>query len=541
MSFEKSMLIAGLAAAAGLGCGSEPKAARTAFVHVQGDRLVDPSGAPLALEGIALGGSEEPAAYAELAKMGLNYVRFYFDASMLEDEGAGSYDAEALARLDDNVARARDNGLYLVLAMSVPPGGTPINCGNDAFWDSPEHQERFVDLWRMLAARYAHEPTIAGYALLDPPNPNRSLEQWQGLAQRVTQAIREVDREHMLNIERALSVNCKFDAPLAETFVRLDDPNVIYEFNRLQPWSYVAQLTALGDEPEPVIPEYGPYPDETRSADAADWLYTPQDTRPSARQLNLKPDETEWTEKTFYYTVTDPRFLYAVPVLQADDTSGKAYFDDILIEELDHTGEARVVANIEIESRDGWYFWEGTSTAEVKGTGVVSTEDTARHGQASVAISGTTGYANLAGQDWSKFLVTLGSTYRVTSWVKGENIAPGDLARVRLDFWGYLEPAQGFNRKTLEALFTDFRAWGRAQGVPMAVSLFGTARPSFENDRGGLVWASDMIDIMREQQLGWAYWGYRDENFGVYTNPTGVPDPATVNQPLVALLTEKRR
>jgi endoglucanase len=541
MNFEKSMLVAGLVAAAGLGCGSEPKTGRAAFVHVQGDRLVDPSGAPLALEGVAFADSEEPAAYAEVAKMGLNFVRLYFNASMLEADGAGSYEREALARLDDNVTQARDNGLYLVLAMNVPPGGAPHNCGNDAFWDSPEYQERFLEIWRMLAARYAHEPAIAGYAVLDPPNPNHSLQQWQDLAERVTQAIREVDRDHMLNIERALSVNCKFDESAAETFVRLDDPNVIYEFNRLQPWRYVAQLTALGDEPTPLIPEYGPYPDETRSADAADWLYTPQDTRPSARQLNLKPDETEWTKKTFYYTVTEPRFLYAVPVLQADDTSGKAYFDDILIEEISDTGEARVVHDIDVESTAGWYPWEGTADEEIKGTGTFSTEQTAHRGQASLAISGTTGYANFGGEEWSRFLVNVGSTYRVTSWVKGENIAPGDAARVRLDFWGYLEPPQGFNRQTLEALITDFRAWGRAQGVPMAVSLFGTARPSFDGGRGGLVWVSDMIDIMREQQLGWAYWGYRDENFGIHTSSTGPPDPATVNQPLLDLLVEKRR
>jgi len=268
-------------------------------------------------------------------------------------------------------------------------------------------------------------------------------------------------------------------------------------------------------------------------------LYTPQDTRPSAQQLQLKPDETEWTKRTFYYTVTDPQFAYAVPVLQADDTSGKAYFDDLLIEDVSEGGEARVVKDIDIESTDGWYFWEGNSEGQVKGTGVASNERTAHRGRGSVAIRGTTGYANLAGQDWSMFLVAVGRTYRVTSWVKGENIAASDSARVRLDFYGYSEPLHGFDRKTLEDLFTDFVAWGRAQGVPMGVSLFGTARPTFENGRGGVAWVGDMLDIMREQQLSWAYWGYRDKDFGIYTNMTGQPDPQTINQPLVDLFTEK--
>ena len=429
-----------------------------------------------------------------------------------------------------------------MLALGVPPGGTPFNCGNDAFWDSPEDQDRFVELWRMLAARYAREPVIAGYAILDPPNPNHSLQQWQDLAERATQAIRAVDHEHTLNIGRALSVGCAFDDPVSATFVRVEDANVIYEFGGLGPWDYVAQLTRPAyDADHKMLAEYGPYPDATRfviDQAKAKWLHSPEDTRPPSKDLKLEPDETEWTKKTFYYTVTDPQFAYAVPVLEATDTSGKAYFDDILIEEVTDT-DPRVVEDIDVESTDGWYFWEGTEAGdEVKGTGVVSIENTAHRGQTSVAIRGTTSPANLA-IDTRAFLVNLGSTYRVTSWVKGEDIAQGDLARVRLDFWGYSEPLHGFDRSALEEPFTEIQAWRRSQGVPMAVSPFGTARPSFDNDRGGLTWVSDMIDIMREQQLSWAYWGYRDPDFGIYTNTTGPPDPETVNQPLVDLLTAK--
>jgi endoglucanase len=554
MNRARGVLVTGLVGAISLGCGAEPKATAPKLVHTEGDTLVDPSGAPLALEGISFGDmtpagqpfeSEGGAAYAEVARMGMNHVRLSFNAATLEGETPGSYRPEALAWLDDNVAQARESGLYLVLALSVPPGGSGFDCGNDAFWDSAEYQERFVALWRMLAARYADEPVIAGYALFDLPNPNRSLEQWLELADRTTRAIRAVDGGHLLTIGRALSVKCKFDELASESFVRVDDANVLYEMERVQPWNYVAQLITPAYDPKQVmLPEYGPYPDETRFAlDPAksEWLHTPQDTRPPATQLNLKPHETEWTEKVFYYTVTEPKFAYALPALQADFTSGKAYFDDILIEEVSETGERRVLKNIDLESSDGWYFWQGIEGGqELKGTGVVTTEKSAHRGEGSVAISGTTSLANLAG-DGAVFLVNVGRTYRVTSWVKGENIAAGDLARVRLDFWGYSEPLHGFDRRTLEGLFTDFRAWGRAQGVPMAVNLFGTSRPTFEDGRGGAAWVSDMIDIMREQQLGWSYLAFRDENFGIYTNLSGEPDPETVNQPLVDLLTEKLR
>jgi endoglucanase len=566
MNVEISVLLVGLAAMSSLGCsGSEAEPARPTLVHVQGDRLVDAAGAPLALEGIILGEAAPTAnpldhgasaAYAEIAAIGFNHVRLYFNAATLEDDSTpGSYKAEGLAWLDDNLASARENGLYVMLVLGVPPGGTPLDCGNDAFWDTPEYQDRFVALWRMLAARYAKEPVIAGYSLLDPPNPSQSLDQWQKLAERTTKAIREVDGGHTINVSRALSFSrwqpqvdgpvesCVFDRPASESFIRLKDANVVYEFERLQPWNYVAQLTRPPyDRKGAMIPEYGPYPDETKFAvdqSKATWLYTPQDTRPAPKQLKLEPGDSDWTEKTFYYTVTDPAFAYAVPVLQADNTSGKSFFDDIRIEEMTDAG-ASLVQDLDIESSDGWYFWEGNSAGEqlTTGTGMVTVEEAAHRGHFSLAISNTTTYANLARSDRA-FVVKLGTTYRVTSWIKGEAIAAGDSARVRLDFWGYSEPLHGFDRKTLEELFTDFQAWGHAQKVPTAVSLFGAARPAFENDRGGVAWVSDMVDIMREQRIGWAYWGYSDRDFGIYTSTTNPPDPATVNQPLVELLANK--
>jgi hypothetical protein len=307
----------------------------------------------------------------------------------------------------------------------------------------------------------------------------------------------------------------------------------------------VAQLLRpAGDQKGAQLPEYGSYPDESRfSIDQAKaaWLYQSDDSRPPAKALLLKPDDLEWTKKVFYYTVTEPSFAYAVPVLQANSTSGKAFFDDILIEELNDAG-ARVVLDLDIESSDGWYFWQGDADSkETKGTGVVSVEPTGHRGQASVAISGTTYGANLAGLDWSRFLVKVGNTYRVTSWMKGENIRDDDAARVRLDFWSYSEPLHGFNRQSLEELFTDFMAWGRAARVPMFVNTFATGRPTFEGGRGGLNWVSDMIDIMREQQLSFVYWGYRDRDFGIYSMSPSASDEMSVNQPLVDLFTEKLR
>ncbi len=545
----KNTLLVGLAVAT-TACG-EAQPPRPGFVHVEGDLVIDAVGKPITLEGMTFGvfdgepGWSEPrAAYAEVASMGMNHVRIFFDADDLEEESSpGSYDSEALASLDGAIARAKDSGLLVVLALNAPPGGAASNCKDAAFWDSADHQARMVELWRMLASRYAEEPAITGYALLDIPSPTATAEQWRVLAEETTRAIRAVDTNHALFIARAHAVACNYNHAAAKAFARLADGNVIYEFDRTQPWSYVAQLTTPAGANAPLDP-FGPYPDETRVAvdqSKAIWLHTPQDTRPSASALNLTPTETDWTEKVFSYTVTDPGFTYAVPVLQADFTAGKAYFDSVLVEQIDEAGEAHVVLDLDIESNAGFgELWQGTADGmEVDGPGEVAIEASAKRGQASLSIHGTRTLANLPANDW--IFVKVGDTFRVTSWVKGEALEARDLARVRLDFWGYKEPTAGFNRETLARLFSDYRAWGIAQGVPMLVSSFGTSRPTFEDDRGGLRWVGDMIDIMREQRLGWTYWGYRDPDFGIYTSERGERGPDTVNQPLVELLTEKRR
>jgi endoglucanase len=555
------VLALGLGTSALLGCsdsGAESVAPATnAFVHVEGDQLVDRSGTPFSLKGVTLGDlyyegtdppreSHGPEDYARIAAMGMNYVYLSMTARWLEDAQTdpGVVSAEAFAWLDDNVAWARANHVSLLLAMVAPPGGSTVDCGNDAFWASAEYQERWLALWRSLAARFAGEPTILGYAPLDPPNPDQSLDQWQTLAELATGTIREVDREHVLLVSRALSIACGFDKEADDSFVRIDDPNVVYGFDGLQPWFYVAQLiTNLGTPTPTMLGAYGSYPDEnlfTIDRTKATWLHASDDSRPSADALKLLPAETAWTQRTFYYTITDRQLKYAQPVFLGDNSAGKAYFDDILIEELSDAGE-RVVEDLDVESLGDWNLWEGdAATNTVHAGAVAKLEQDAHRGSASISLSGvTTPYANLGAADSLLFLVNFGSTYRVTSWVKGENVAADADFRVRLDLYGYSEALHGFDRSTLEEFVGKYRAWGRAEGVPMLVTSFGVARPSFGDGRGGLDWVSDMIDIMREQQVGFTYYGYHQRDWGIYSNAEGLPDPETVNQPLVDLLTEK--
>jgi len=225
-------------------------------------------------------------------------------------------------------------------------------------------------------------------------------------------------------------------------------------------------------------------------------------------------------------------------VLQSDRNSGTAYFDDIVVNEYDENGEfVRTVHDLDLETHVGWFLWKGDAGGnELVADGVAGTSSDAHRGDASVTLTGTETLANL-NTEATRFPVKLGYTYEVSGWMKGDDSAPEGATMIRLDFWGAGTSEEGFTKSTLRDLFTDFVTWGSSRGVPLAVSEFGVGRPAFSF--GGLTYVSDMMDIMIENDLHFSFHAYHDDEWGIYSNADGLPDPDTVNQPLVDLLTEK--
>lgn len=220
------------------------------FLHAAGTQWVDEAGGPVRLRGMAFGNevySKNPlptthhaeADYARLRDMGMNLVRFYLYYGTLEDDTAPfRYKQSGWDWLDRNVAWARAHGIYLILNLHVPQGGFQSLGEGGALWSQPANQDRFVALWRAIAARYADEPVIAGYDLLNEPVVPRGKQQWQQLAQRTANAIREVDRRHSVIVERVNAVAGKWDNDAEMNFVTISDPNVVYTFHFYEPFAF---------------------------------------------------------------------------------------------------------------------------------------------------------------------------------------------------------------------------------------------------------------------------------------------------------------
>ena len=164
---------------------------------------------------------------AAMATWGFNSVRLpiHFDQLTLPADreptpGEDTWLEEGFQRIDRLLAWSKAHHVYLILDLHAAPGGQ----GNDlaisdrdpakpSLWESAENQRKTVALWTKLAARYKDEPWIGGYDLINEPNwsfatpgkghgcdetENRAV--W-ALQQRITAAIRAVDRRHIVIVE----------------------------------------------------------------------------------------------------------------------------------------------------------------------------------------------------------------------------------------------------------------------------------------------------------------------------------------------------
>jgi aryl-phospho-beta-D-glucosidase BglC (GH1 family) len=174
-----------------------------------------------------------------LAKLGVNTVRLPFNYRHFEsDRAPGEFLDSGFARLSQAVEWCRRHGLYAILDLHAVAGWQNPDWHSDngnrqaLFWQSRQHQDRFVALWEELARRFAGNAAVAGYNVMNEPvtgvprgrfvNDYRS--DWaplNAIYRRVVGAIRAIDPDHIIFLEGDL-YSTRFsglDAPFADNLV----------------------------------------------------------------------------------------------------------------------------------------------------------------------------------------------------------------------------------------------------------------------------------------------------------------------------------
>ena len=230
------------------------------FLRVSGKQIVTGSGEPYLLKGMGLGGwmlqegyMLQTAAFANpqhqirariegligpedtqafydawlanhvrkididsLASWGFNSVRLPMHYNLftlpIEDEpvsGEHTWMETGFDLIDELIDWCRPHGMYIILDLHAAPGGQGQDAGisdydpsKPSLWESEENRAKTVALWKRIAERYADEPLIGGYDLINEPNwPLEGNVLLAELYQDITTAVREVDNNHILFIE----------------------------------------------------------------------------------------------------------------------------------------------------------------------------------------------------------------------------------------------------------------------------------------------------------------------------------------------------
>ena len=500
------------------------------LLQLQGTQLVDANQNPIFLQGVAFNNfiwsnTPEPEPhhteedYVRVRNMGMNSIRFYMNYSYFEDDANPyAYRQSGWDWLDQNIAWAKKHGIYLVLNMHVPQGGYQSQGEGDALWENVENQNRLIALWQEIAARYADEVQIVGFGPVNEPVPTESMQQWSDLAQLLIDGIRTVNKNHLIFIESAIYVKDNFVLDENFNFPSVSGENLIYEFHGYDPYLYTHQLLEFAQ-----LGDGGKYPDGNYIETTDSQWYTATFDNPI-----LPAGNSDWAYfEGVQYKITDENIDLATPVLVGENVAGRVHYDDIIIKEYDDNGNfTRNVYEVNPETLDNWYYW----SANDSGNNGLSTSQ-GHNDSTSFYIENASGDCNMS-DSRGRFEPKMEYSYEISGWMKGENVSENATCMLRLDFSTVTGPVLKRNKEYLERKLGNIVDWAKNKGVVLYMGEFGAGLPCFENDKGGLIWIADMVDILKTNKIHFTYHTYHEDAFGLYLG-NGLPDPNNVNQPLI--------
>lgn len=190
-----------------------------------------------------------------LAAWGFNSVRLPMHYNLytlpIEKESnpnQNTWIEEGFVMTDSLLSWCASNKIYLILDLHAAPGGqgkdaniSDYDESKPSLWESKANQEKMIAFWKKIAARYKNNEWIGGYDIINEPNWNFSGTNKNGcdetlnkplreLQINITNAIREVDKNHLIIIEgNCWGNNYKGIFPLW-------DENMALSFHKY--WSY---------------------------------------------------------------------------------------------------------------------------------------------------------------------------------------------------------------------------------------------------------------------------------------------------------------
>lgn len=141
---------------------------------------------------------------ANLIRWQLNWTKW--DDKSCDPTDLRKYDVwleNALKKLDLLLPVCREAGLKVIVDLHTEPGGRGTS-HESLMFSKRSYQDKFIETWKKIAARYKDDQTIYGYDLANEPEDRKralGMLNWQELSQVAAQAIRAIDSAHVIIIE----------------------------------------------------------------------------------------------------------------------------------------------------------------------------------------------------------------------------------------------------------------------------------------------------------------------------------------------------
>lgn len=498
------------------------------FVHADGTKLIGADGKEFHIKGIAFGNNvwanpsvptvshHDEKAYKELAGMGFNCVRFYLNYGIFEsDKNPYHYKKTGFDWIDKNIKWAKKYGIKLILNMHVPQGGYQSNGGGTELWSNKSNGYRLTELWKAIAKRYADEPAVIGYGLVNEPvvkmleTPEKTFEQYNSLMRRIAKNIRTVAPYQMMFIE-GIGSAVKEDGErvydlfsLENCFARINDKNIVYEVHDYDPFFFTHQNTEWAG----TVGRTMEYPsEEVASEDVkVGWVDCVTAKKVSAKQNGWNYFESGVVSRSERSNIVQPAVVASYL-----GENGTAYFDDIEFTEISPNGRRKVLFCTDFT---GGVFDSGVWSSDGSGISEYCADEGFKE-KGCLKISGT---AAMFVQNFKRFEMKKGYKYTISGYIKSDRDTP----EIKMDL-SLSENVYCFDKDYLEAGIKKFVKFSEDKNAPIYLGEFGVISEAFEQGRNGIGWVRDMIGLCEKYGIGFNYHDFNEYSFGLYDNyPNG--------------------
>lgn len=444
--------------------------------------------------------------FKNIKRWGASVVTLYMNWYWFTDNNSPGW-----AWMDTTLAWAQRQHLYVVPSMVVyPTGGLR---GGAAFWSSTHAQDSLVAFWNRFTLRYKGIPEIAGFDITNEPQ-GAELPTIRTYQIRLIDAIQRRDRNRLIFVEPEWG-NAKALLPITRK-------GIVYNVHQYEPYAYTSQgWPWMWGGGVPVGQDYpGNFIDSMHQS------ATPVET-PIAAGTN------DWIQVCTQTATVPAGTPFVFPKFYSNSDPAATIWIDDLEFKIDHAGNCgswEMAPNGSFEDKNEFSPDPALWLQYHAGNGSISRVFDEHHaGQWSLRIKGGNGWCEST--TWQTgSLATLGGlavqpgdriTFRF--WVKTLSAAPSKNAfqmqwiNTTTEYWDSTRVHQSFS--DLVGTFSSIH------NVPMFV---GELTPSLVGPRPGILnYLDDALDWLNRENIGWAYYDYRDtytsnrKYMGIYNGPAG--------------------